>query len=204
MKLSIIVAIVSGLALMSCGQEPTVGGPDSTTPQTPAVSVPAVTDPALLALISKEKSADVQTIGAIKKSGVKAGDTVTIQGRIGGKFNPFVDGYAAMLLADDTVIDACDFNEDDECDLPWDYCCVKKAKRIENMVTVQAVDGDNKVLSGDLKGLDDIKAGSFVVINGTVDAASNGGNVIINISSVFHDRERQIRRNPADGHGHDH
>ena len=175
------------LAFTSCGEEDgSIAAVDN--PQSEGVSV-NVLEPLLI----QEKPADVQTIKSVKDAMPQAGAEITIQGRIGGQRNPFIANRAVMLLADDTVIEACDFNADDHCAKPWDYCCVKKTDRLQNMVTVQAVDDNNKVLAAELRGLDEMHAGSFVIVKGVVSEKSSGTNLVLNITQIFHDRQRPIR-----------
>ncbi len=159
---------------------------------------------ALKHLSLNAKPENVQTISALKKSEIKAGEQVTLQGRIGGSGNPFVTDYAAFMLADDTILAACDISDDDHCAKPWDYCCEDKSKIKSNIITVQAVDDNGKVIKSKIDGLDGIKAGSFVVVSGAIAEGSNQDNLIVNISGLYHDSSRKIKKSHDHKHDHDH
>ena len=201
MKLSALcIACCTMLILISsCGEEA------STSTNNDSAATSSSDFSAVQHVVLSSKPDSVGTIGALKASGPKAGDAITIQGRIGGKGNPFVDGYAAFLLADDTVLLACDVTDDDHCPKPWDYCCEAKSKRTKNLATIQVLGDDQKAIKANINGLDGIGAGSFIVVTGTV-ASNEADNLIINASGIFHDRERQIKKTASDGHGdgHDH
>ncbi|MHC5068292.1 MAG: hypothetical protein ACYTF0_06850, partial [Planctomycetota bacterium] len=148
------------------------------------------TDNALSGLVLTSKPTDAVTITALKANAPAAGASVTVQGRIGGRAEPFIPGRAAFLLADDTVLIACDASPDDPCPIAWDYCCEPGAKLTAGLATVQVIGDDGRPLATDLAGLDDLKPGSYVVINGTI--ANSEGSLIINCSGIFHDRERRV------------
>lgn len=48
------------------------------------------------------------------------GQIVTIRGSVGGRKNPFVDGWAAVLLVDPNLPN-CAAHGDGNCPTPWDY-----------------------------------------------------------------------------------
>lgn len=186
------------LACAACGDSDT--NTENTTAHNEASASAAVQG-----LVLKTKPDGPQTIAALKAAQPKAGDSVVLQGRIGGTGDPFVEGFSAFMLADDTAMAACDATEDDHCPKPWDYCCVKKSERSKNIITAQAAGEDGKVLAGTIAGLDGIQAGSFVVIKGTV-ASTDNDNLLVNIDGLFHDRERTVAKkgghNKHDDHEH--
>ena len=197
-KLSLITCALGIFVLSSCGDEASTPGSQATAPAPSTAADFAV----LKHLSLSEKPANAITISALKAKSPKAGDDVVIQGRIGGTASPFVSARAATLLADDTALVACDASDDDHCPKPWDYCCESKSKRLQNIVTVQALGDDNVVLKTELNGFDDIKAGSYVVVAGKVAEGSNADNLVINLSGLYHDRTRSVVKKGAD-HKHD-
>lgn len=195
--LTSFLALTLGIALLaSCGEEPA-----STTGTNGQAE-----SSALKHVVLSAKPTDIKTISALKKAAPKAGDSITVQGRIGGEGSPFIDGHAAFLLADDTVLAACDITDDGHCPKPWDYCCEDKTKLRSNIATVQIVGEDKSVIKESADGLAGLKAGSFVVITGTVSDKSSAENLIINATGIFHDAERKIAKKADHKHeeGHKH
>ena len=96
------------------------------------------------------------------------GAKVTVQARVGGRLNPFITDMAAMIVADTTQITACDAMADDHCATPWDFCCEPDELVAQNTALVQVVGDNGAPVSEMLSGLYDIRPGSFVTIQGTL------------------------------------
>ncbi len=118
------------------------------------------------------------------RDGLKPGDPATLSGVIGGTLEPFVDGYAAFILADSTLL-FCNEMPDDHCDTPWDACCEDPEKLKANRVSVQFVDADNQVLNEGLKGIGGLKELSEVIVTGTLAMDSTPGNRIFLAQKLY-------------------
>src|SRR5687768_5652783 len=87
-----------------------------------AASADAGPAEALPANLILDKSPDgAQDVIAIQKS-AKAGDTVTLRGRVGGNEKPLADNRAIVTVVDPTVT-TCERMPGDACKTPWDACC---------------------------------------------------------------------------------
>jgi hypothetical protein len=114
---------------------------------------------------------------------VKPGDTVTVKGLIMGREMPFVEGRAAFVLGDRTLLTPCNEKPGDNCATPWDTCCDQEAIP-QATATIQLVDADGRVLKQGLKGVHGLTELSAVTVTGTVDQASTPEAFIINASQL--------------------
>lgn len=122
-----------------------------------------------------ERPADAIPVSQVRAD-LKPGTEVALSGLIGGTLEPFVDGYAAFVLADSTIR-FCDDIPDEHCDTPWDACCEDPDKIKANRVSVQFVDADNQVLNEGLKGVGGLKELSEVIVTGTLSKDSTPENI---------------------------
>lgn len=123
-------------------------------------------------------SADARDVSEVRKAGgLKAGDRVSLRGRVGGSKEPFVSGRAVFTLVG-RGLKACNEIPGDQCSAPWDYCCDTAAEINANSVTVQAVDAKGLPLRTDLKRRRGLKELSEVVVTGTVAVAGEKGVVV--------------------------
>ncbi|MCH2208278.1 MAG: hypothetical protein MK132_20735 [Lentisphaerales bacterium] len=114
----------------------------------------------------------------------KAGDKITVQGKIMGSPKPFVDGRASFIIGDPAKLTSCDLKEGDPCEVPWDVCCEDSQDIADATLSIQIVDANGKVLKTGLKGINGLKELSNVVIEGTVDSGSTESSMIVNASSI--------------------
>jgi hypothetical protein len=98
-------------------------------------------------------------IGALKD-----GDQVVLAGYVGGRAEPFVEGRAAFLLADEKKAPACS----DGCSTPWDACCTDGSVIAANSLNVMVVDAQGAPLKVSLNGQSGLKPGASAVVAGTV------------------------------------
>ncbi len=120
---------------------------------------------------------------ARKAGGIKAGDVVTLRGRVGGSGQPFVAGRAVFTLMG-RGLKACNENPGDKCSRPWDYCCDTKEEILAHSVTVQVVDDKGQILRTDMKGRRGLKELSEMVVVGKV-ASADGKAVVVNATAVY-------------------
>ena len=139
---------------------------------------------ALAAIVGK----DVATTDAIAipvlKPVAEIGASITIEGKIMGSDQPFVEGRAVMLVGDEATIESCDVLPDDPCKTPWDVCCVDPKTVLAGTATVQVVDDAGKPLAEGLKGVGGLTELSKVRVTGTVAPGSNKDVLVVNASAI--------------------
>ncbi|MCM8527721.1 MAG: hypothetical protein NE327_14465, partial [Lentisphaeraceae bacterium] len=70
--------------------------------------------------VTEKASSPVPVLEARK---LKAGEKVTVQGKVMGTMNPFIEGRALFVMGDPDKLKSCDVRPDDDCPTPWDVCC---------------------------------------------------------------------------------
>ena len=176
---SIIIAALI-MTLSACGDQTNTAEPALAVSETPA-QINTLTQ-----IIASQKPTDAISITTAKAQ-LKAGQPITIKGRIGGRVDPFISGRAAMIIADSEAITACDAMDDDHCTTPWDFCCEDKNAVAQATALVQVVDNNGQVVKNDLKGLGGLQPGSYVVVEGTIDQQPASDNLVINAKHIFLD-----------------
>jgi hypothetical protein len=111
------------------------------------------------------------------------GNILILEGFVGGRENPFVEGRAIFVLGDDSL-ETCDKVPGDDCPTPWDACCEDPKNIQAAIITIQVVDENNAVLKGTLEGAGGIKAGSRLKIKGQVDKNSSPEAMIFNAQTI--------------------
>jgi hypothetical protein len=171
-------ATLTLVALTACDkQESKPAAPKPAAAGSPA---PGATLPASLFLAAQP--ADAKPLEDAKKS-AKAGDAVTLRGRIGGSEDPFVSGRAVFTLVG-PGLKACSDNADDGCKTPWDYCCDTKEEIAAHSATIQVVDAAGAPLKLSVKGQNGLKELSDVIIVGKV-AQAEGSVLVVNASGLY-------------------
>lgn len=102
------------------------------------------------------------------KKSAQEGDEVVLRGRVAGTKHPFVDGRAALTLADMDAVTPCNVNPEDGCQTPWDACCDTPAELVAGTATIEVVGADGKPLAVGLKGAGGIEELSVLVVRGKV------------------------------------
>lgn len=118
------------------------------------------------------------------KAAAKKGDLLTLQGKIMGSAQPFVEGRAAFTMGDPDLLISCDLVEGDSCGTPWDNCCEDPKLILEQTVLVQIVDDQGIVLRAPIRGVKGISELSRVQVTGKVDADPVNGVLILNASAM--------------------
>ena len=116
---------------------------------------------------------------------VKPGDAITLRGYVGGRAKPFVDGRAMFVLADPAKVQPCDAAPGDSCPTPWDACCTSRDDIKAGTATIQVAGADGKVVSATLEGVGGVKAGSSVIVIGTVSKLSNDQVLIVDATRLY-------------------
>lgn len=98
-----------------------------------------------------------------------SGKEVVVRGTV----QEFVEGFAAFVLVEDTLL-SCNEITGDECETPWDYCCADPDEVTRGSAFVEFREGD-KAGAWQVEGFHGIAQLSEVVVTGTleVDDANN-------------------------------
>ena len=153
-----------------------------TTPPAPTPVAPAA-DAIPAATFLKDKPKDAKPVREAK-SKAKAGEKITIVGRVGGRADPFVKGRAMFLIADPSL-KACNELPGDKCTKPWDFCCESPETMKACLATVQIVNKDGKLLKVSAEGAGGLKPLSKVTVVGVVREVSNDGAFIVDAEGIF-------------------
>ncbi len=120
-------------------------------------------------------------VEAVRKA-AKDGEEVVVVGRIGGDENPWVEGTAVFLLADESLV-PCNEKPGDNCPKPWDYCC--ETDRLKDCtVQVKFVDAQGEPLASDARELLGVKELATVVVRGVARRAGEA-DLSIEAAGVF-------------------
>ena len=128
-----------------------------------------------------EEPADVSTVIEAREQSEDGSDVVLV-GRIGGSPNPWIDGQAAFSIVDPTL-KACSDIPGDECEKPWDYCCVTH-KLPAATALVKFIGDDGRPLPADARELLNLKELQTVVVRGKA-KRDEAGNLTVLASSLF-------------------
>ncbi|MCM8542764.1 MAG: hypothetical protein NE328_21035 [Lentisphaeraceae bacterium] len=134
-------------------------------------------------LFVSEKIADAVPVLEARK--LKAGDKVTVQGKIMGNMKPFIDSRASFILGDPAKLQSCDVRPDDECPTPWDVCCEEDKDIAAGTLNIQIVDSTGRVIKTGLEGKSGLKKLSEVVIEGVVASNSSADAMTINAEKIY-------------------
>ena len=176
-------AAMLGLVLAGCGSEAPDAGTGGDGPrEATADATPSATLPGDLFLGSEpEGGVDV---AALKKT-AKEGEEVVLVGRIGGNRAPFVAGRAVMTLADPALVPCNEMSMEDECPLPWDYCCEERGVLTASTATVEVDGPDGRPLRTDLKGAGGLEELKTVVVVGTVAPRPDPAVLVVRAKGIF-------------------
>lgn len=121
----------------------------------------------------------------IARMNAEPGAKITLQGRVMGRAKPFVDGRAAFVLGDRTLLTPCNEKPDDGCDTPWDVCCDSAEDKLRGTATVQIVGEDGRIISQSLRGVNGLVELSTLTVQGTVAEGSSEDALIVNASAIY-------------------
>ena len=118
------------------------------------------------------------------KASAKPGDEITLTGRIMGNLKPFVEGRAAFIVADPSIITACSDKPGDGCETPWDACCDTPEDKRKAIATIQIVNAEGRVLKQALEGTGGLANLATVTVTGKVAEGSAGDVLIVNATAI--------------------
>jgi len=133
-------------------------------------------------LFLEKEPEGAKTVEELKNS-AKVGDQIVVRGRIGGSKSPFVEKRAVFTLMG-AALKACSDDPEDKCKTPWDYCCDTPDAIARHSATIQVVDADGAPLRLGLKGANELKELSEVVILGVVKEAKEKV-MIVNATGIY-------------------
>lgn len=130
----------------------------------------------------KEPESPITVVEARKSA--QPGDEVIVIGKVSGAMNPFTEGFATFVLADQ-ALETCDLVPGDLCETPWDACCVEPSV-IQNMrMSIQILGEDGRPVMQSLRGVRGMKELDTLVVSGTVAEESTADNLILNATGIF-------------------
>ena len=146
-------------------------------------AVPSVDKALLETVLGTVPTGEAKAIAAVKAA-AKPGDEVTLTGRIMGNIKPFVEGRAAFILADPSIITACSDKPGDECETPWDNCCDTPEDKRKAIATIQIVNDEGRVLKQSVEGIGGLANLATVTVSGKVADGSEGDVLIVNATAI--------------------
>ncbi|MHC4402078.1 MAG: hypothetical protein ACYTG0_20600 [Planctomycetota bacterium] len=153
------------LLALGCSQADEASPPEAASPEAASAEY-----------VLSEEPADATGVIDARKT-AEDGQLVAVVGRVGGAEEPFVEGAAAFLIADESL-KPCD----DGCPSPWDYCCL--AGLAESRAMVKIVDDAGQIVEGDAKQLLAVKELQTVVVRGRA-KRDDDGNLTILATGVY-------------------
>jgi len=134
-------------------------------------------------LFLAEAPTGVAAVATLKET-AQEGDAVTIRAVVGGTLKTFVADRAVMTVIDEAVTNPC-LAEGHNCAAPWDYCCTPPEQRLQHMASVRIVDAGGRPLAVDLKGVDQVRPLSTLIIQGTVGPRPDPATLVIHANGIF-------------------
>ncbi len=168
MRLASLLALVSllSMALTGCG--------NSSSAEMNSQSVTPISIDGSKYLLSEEPDG---AIGVIETRKTAAnGEPVVVVGRIGGATNPWIEGRAAFMLLDASMMIVADGTESTEGEICMDECCA--TERSGSTTLVKIVDENGKVLAVDARQLLGVAADDMVVVRGSA-SKDDAGNFVV-------------------------
>ncbi len=130
-------------------------------------------------LLDAEPAGALNVIAVLQDA--QDGDEVVVVGRVGGEADPWVEDLAAFSIAD-VSLKPCNEREDDECPVPWDYCCEPDLATSRTLVKV--VDEKGEVVARGAQQLLNMKELQTVVVQGKA-RRDDAGNVSLLATGIF-------------------
>ncbi len=175
MKTYPIIAItLTSLLLASCTEEEA---------KTEVVETAAAVESQLSGVFLTEEPTGAITVSEAREN-AKPGEMVVIKGKIAGVMNPFTTGYASVVLANE-ALKTCDLIPGDECETPWDACCVAPEDIKSQRMTIQVLGEDGLPVAEDLKGVNELSELDVLVVTGVVNESSTEENLVLDLNGIY-------------------
>ncbi|MAG55296.1 MAG: hypothetical protein CMJ83_03310 [Planctomycetes bacterium] len=185
-----LIAIACAVILPACGGDDTSSSdapesgtsksgppkPDTPKPDTPKPGTPKSAIPE--ARWSSTPLANAEPVGKVRADAKDGAEVI-----ISGKVKQFVEGRAALTLVD-IKLKSCDQLEGDNCETPWDYCCVDPTEIAANAITVEVRSSDNRLIREGLKGFHGLDHLQTLSVCGKL-SRDDAGNVTVVATSIY-------------------
>jgi hypothetical protein len=117
-------------------------------------------------------------IGVIEaRESAKHGEPIVVVGRIGGSTNPWIEGRAAFMLLDASMMLVANGTESAEGEICMDECCA--AERGASTTLVKVVDDNGRVLAADARKLFGVTENAMIVVRGKANKDESGNFVVL-------------------------
>jgi hypothetical protein len=163
----LVIVLLCCIALPGCGS--------SSSADTGSGMATAVSIDAAKYVLADEPDGAVGVIAA--REAAKNGEPIIVVGRIGGSTNPWVEGRAAFMLLDASVVVVANGAQSAAGEVCMDDCCA--ITRAASTTLVKVVDDRGSVLPLDARKLFGIAANDMVVVQGKVSKDDSGNFVIL-------------------------
>jgi hypothetical protein len=130
-------------------------------------------------MLAEEPDDAVGVIAA--RETAKDGDPIVVVGRIGGAKDPWIDGRAAFMLLDASIVVVADGTAGADGQICMEDCCA--SQRADSTTLVKVVDENGKLLAVDARKLLGVSQDDVVVLRGTV-SKDDAGNFIVLANGV--------------------
>lgn len=134
-------------------------------------------------VVSRGPSEGGTPVAACKER-AKAGERVTVVGRIGGSRVPFVASRAIFTIVDPALKPCSEMGEPDHCATPWDYCCEPRDSLTRSMATIEIAGEDGKALPFSVRGAEGLTPLATVEVTGTVVEANDKGLFVVRAERI--------------------
>jgi len=165
--LLIVIASMLSTAGVGCGRNSSAG----VDPQ----AVTTVSIDASKYMLAEEPDGAVGVIAA--RDSAQDGEAIVVVGRIGGAANPWIEGRAAFMLLDASMLIVADGTDSADGEICMDDCCA--VERSASTTLVKIVDERGQVLTVDTRQLLGVAANDMVVIRGRVSKDASGNFVVL-------------------------
>ncbi len=165
--LFILIATFTSAAVVGCGQ--------SASPDVSARNLTPVSVDGSKYVLADEPEGAIGVIAA--RETANDGEPIVVVGRIGGSTNPWIEGRAAFMLLDASMVLVANGTESTEGEVCLDDCCA--SERAESTTLVKVVDAEGKVLAADARQLLGIAADDMVVVRGKANKDESGNFVVL-------------------------
>lgn len=175
---STLVLAATACLFVSCKEKSAPATPTATTGAPAAAPSADVT-----AILAAAPAGEAKAIHDIRTT-AKAGDEITLSGRIMGNSTPFVEGRAAFILGDPELLTPCNEIPGDSCETPWDNCCDTKEDKKAGIATIQITGPDGRVLKDGLEGVGGLVKLATVTVTGKVAEGSSAESLVVNATAI--------------------
>ena len=113
----------------------------------------------------------------------RIGKELVIDGFIGGQKRPFASNRASFILAD-LSLETCDKIYGDTCPTPWDVCCEDRKVILNATMNIQILDKNGSLIHGTVEGVQGLKPGLKIRIQGKVSDKSLPESMVLNAELI--------------------